>query len=105
MSTDQKDSTFEARYRSALEGYLEPTAEETQLIAALELGRTALAEEIGLLDLLAIHHASQESLIHMAPAQCRPPTASGRSQRQSKWPSEIGATLPRASARYASRPA
>jgi PAS domain S-box-containing protein len=66
MSTDQKDSTFEARYRSALEGYLEPTADETQLIAALELGRTALAEEIGLLDLLAIHHASQESLIHMA---------------------------------------
>jgi len=66
MSTDQKDSTFEARCRSALEGYLEPTADETQLIAALELGRTALAEEIGLLDLLAIHHASQESLIHMA---------------------------------------
>ena len=66
MSTDQKDRTFEARYRSALEGYLEPTADETQLIAALELGRTALAEEVGLLDLLAIHHASQESLISMA---------------------------------------
>jgi PAS domain S-box-containing protein len=66
MSTDQKGRTFEARYRSALEGYLEPTADETQLIAALELGRTALAEEVGLLDLLAFHHASQESLIPMA---------------------------------------
>jgi PAS domain S-box-containing protein len=59
-------TTFEARYRSALESYLEPTADETQLIAALELGRTALAEEVGLLDLLTIHHVSLESLIQVA---------------------------------------
>ena len=32
ISKDLKNSTFEARYRSALESYLEPTADETQLI-------------------------------------------------------------------------
>ncbi|OKO88159.1 hypothetical protein AC629_10760 [Bradyrhizobium sp. NAS80.1] len=65
-STRTERTTFEARYRSALESYLEPTADEIQLIAALEIGRTALAEEVGLLDLLAIHHVSLESLIRVA---------------------------------------
>jgi PAS domain S-box-containing protein len=66
MSTGTENTTFKEHYRSALESYLEPTADETQLVAALELGRTALAEEVGLLDLLAIHHASLESLIPVA---------------------------------------
>ena len=66
MSTSLKNTTFETRYRSALESYLEPTANETQLIAALELGRTALAQGVGLLDLLAIHQVSLESLIRAA---------------------------------------
>ena len=66
MSTSLKNTTFETRYRSALESYLEPTADETQLIAALELGRTALAEGVGLLDLVAIHHVSLEWLIRVA---------------------------------------
>jgi signal transduction histidine kinase len=56
-------TTFELRYRGALETYLEPGADETQLIAALELGKIALADEVSLLDLLAIHHVSLESLI------------------------------------------
>jgi len=66
MSTGPDNTTFEAHYRSALESYLEPTADETQLIAALELGRTALAEGVGLLDLVAIHHVSLEWLIRVA---------------------------------------
>ena len=56
-------TTFELRYRGALETYLKPGADETQLIAALELGKIALADEVSLLDLLAIHHVSLESLI------------------------------------------
>jgi PAS domain S-box-containing protein len=52
-----EDLTFEARYRRALTVYLDQEANESELMTALELGRAALAEERGLLDLLAMHHA------------------------------------------------
>jgi PAS domain S-box-containing protein len=67
------DATFEARYRRALTAYLDQ-ASEAQLIAALELGRTALAEGYGLLDLLALHHSILglviEQLLPAADTRC-----------------------------------
>ena len=61
VSTD--DLTFEARYRCALTAYLDQETNESELMTALELGRAALAEERGFLDLLAMHHALLASLM------------------------------------------
>jgi C4-dicarboxylate-specific signal transduction histidine kinase len=58
---------FEARYRQSLTAYLGQVAEETLLIAALELGRTAIARGYSLLDLLALHHATAVSVLYCAP--------------------------------------
>jgi two-component system sensor kinase FixL len=54
---------FEMRYRQALTAYLADEAEEARLMGAFELGRAALGEGYGLLDLLALHHASVSSLL------------------------------------------
>jgi len=65
-TTTTDDATFEARYRRALTAYLDQVA-EAQLIAALELGRTALAEGYGLLDLLALHQSMLGLVIRQSP--------------------------------------
>jgi two-component system, LuxR family, sensor kinase FixL len=54
---------FEARYCQALTAYVDQGAEELELMGALELGRKALAEGYGLLDLLALHQASLSPLL------------------------------------------
>jgi C4-dicarboxylate-specific signal transduction histidine kinase len=55
---------FEARYRGALAAYVDADSEEeSQRVAALELGRIAVAQEYSLLDLLAVHHAAISSLL------------------------------------------
>jgi two-component system, LuxR family, sensor kinase FixL len=60
------DATFEVHYWRALTAYLDQAA-EAQLIAALELGRTALAEGCGLVDLLALHHSVLGLVIQQSP--------------------------------------
>lgn len=55
-------ATFQARYRSALTGYVGRKAQESDLVSALELGKTAIAEGYSLLDLLSIHHTVVASL-------------------------------------------
>jgi PAS domain S-box-containing protein len=61
-----EDTTLEARYQRTLTAYLAQDAEEAQLIAALELGRTALAEGYGLIDLLTIHHTLLGPLVQQS---------------------------------------
>jgi len=58
-----ESTTFEARYLSALTGYVGREAQEADLMSALELGKVALAEGYSLLDLLSIHHTLVGSLI------------------------------------------
>jgi C4-dicarboxylate-specific signal transduction histidine kinase len=69
MSTQVfNDELFEERYRSALTAYVaRGSVAETQRIAALELGRLAIAQGYGLLDLLALHHASVSALREQLP--------------------------------------
>ncbi len=50
------------RYRLALEGYL-AGAGESELRAAREIGRTALADGAGLLDMAILHHAAMERVL------------------------------------------
>ncbi len=55
---------LEARYRDALTAYVDADRdEESQRVAAFELGRAAVAQEYGLLELLTLHHASVSSLL------------------------------------------
>ena len=58
-----KSATFQARYQSALTGYVGGKAQEADLMFALELGKMALAEGYSLLDLLTVHHTLVGSLI------------------------------------------
>ena len=60
---------FQSSYASAFEAYLE-TPSEAALHAAYELGRDAIARELSILDLAALHHeALQTALAHYAPAR------------------------------------
>jgi Phosphoserine phosphatase RsbU, N-terminal domain len=61
---------FRVRYGAALDAYLE-TPDETALSAGYELGRAAVAEQIGLLDLAAVH---QEALAAVLDARDPVPT-------------------------------
>ena len=66
MSTEStKAALFETRYRNALTAYVQQEMEDA-LMDAFELGRRALAEGRGLLDLVAIHHTLLASLIEQA---------------------------------------
>jgi PAS domain S-box-containing protein len=56
-------ANVETRYRSALAAYVENVDEESQLMAALALGRKLLAEGQGLLDLLTLHHTAIKSML------------------------------------------
>jgi PAS domain S-box-containing protein len=58
-----KSATFQARYQSALTGYVGREAQEADLMFALELGKVAIAEGYSLLDLLTTHHTLVSSLI------------------------------------------
>jgi PAS domain S-box-containing protein len=58
-----ESATFQARYLSALTGYVGREAQEADLMSALELGKVALAEGYSLLDLLTTHHTLVGSLI------------------------------------------
>jgi PAS domain S-box-containing protein len=60
------DATFEARYGRALTAYLDQVS-EAQLIAALEVGRTALAKGYSLLDLLALHQSLLGLVVQRSP--------------------------------------
>jgi signal transduction histidine kinase len=66
MSTESTEAAlFETRYRNALTAYVQQEMEDA-LMDAFELGRRALAEGRGLLDLVAIHHTLLASLIEQA---------------------------------------
>ena len=66
MSTEStKAALFETRYRNALTAYVQQEMEDA-LMEAFELGRKALAEGQGLLDLVAIHHTLLASLIEQS---------------------------------------
>jgi len=66
MSTESTEAAlFETRYRNALTAYVRQEMEDA-LMDAFELGRRALAEGRGLLDLVAIHHTLLASLIEQA---------------------------------------
>jgi PAS domain S-box-containing protein len=56
-------ANVETRYRGALAAYVENVDEESQLMAALALGRKLLAEGQGLLDLLTLHHTAIKSML------------------------------------------
>jgi PAS domain S-box-containing protein len=56
-------ASVEIRYRRALAAYVENVDEESQLMAALALGRKLLAEGQSLLDLLTLHHTAIKSLL------------------------------------------
>jgi hypothetical protein len=58
---------LEKDYRAAFTGYLS-RGEEPPLAKAYDIGRTALAEEIGILEIVRIHHDVFSDLI----AQSRP---------------------------------
>ena len=64
-SVAMSDSTdeFGQRYRRALEARIAGNAEEGELVDALGLGRAALSEGRGLLDLLSLHQSLVQSLI------------------------------------------
>jgi hypothetical protein len=66
MSTEStKAALFETRYHNALTAYVQQEMEDA-LMDAFELGRKALAEGHGLLDLIAIHHTLLASLIEQS---------------------------------------
>src|SRR5258705_10376885 len=66
MSTESTEAAlFETRYRNALTAYVQQEMEDA-LMEAFELGRKALAEGQGLLDLVAIHHTLLASLIEQS---------------------------------------
>src|SRR5258705_11118114 len=66
MSTEStKAAFFETRYRNALTAYVQQEMEDA-LMEAFELGRKALAEGQGLLDLATIHHTLLASLIEQS---------------------------------------
>jgi two-component system sensor kinase FixL len=62
-----EERAFEDCYGRALAAYVHPGAEEALLMAAFELGRKALAEGFGLLDLLVLHQASASALLRQLP--------------------------------------
>jgi PAS domain S-box-containing protein len=64
-------TTFETRYRRALMAYFDGESQEDSLMAGLELGRAALAEGHGLLEVLLVHH----TLICSLAEQPRPGTS------------------------------
>lgn len=55
--------TLPTRYQRALAAYVMSDAGETELMTAFELGRSMLAREHSLLDLLAVHHTALASLL------------------------------------------
>lgn len=57
-----EETSLEARYRRALLAHVHQEAEQA-LMDGLELGRIALTEGYGLLDLLSLHHSIVYSLI------------------------------------------
>jgi hypothetical protein len=57
------DADVETRDRSALAAYVENVDEESQLTAAIALGRKLFAEGRGLLDLLTLHHTAIKSML------------------------------------------
>jgi C4-dicarboxylate-specific signal transduction histidine kinase len=66
MSTESTEAAlFETRYGNALTVYVQQEMEDA-LMDAFELGRKALAEGQGLLDLVAIHHTLLASLIEQS---------------------------------------
>jgi C4-dicarboxylate-specific signal transduction histidine kinase len=66
MSTESTEAAlFETRYRNALTAYVQQEMEDA-LMDAFELGRKALAEGQGLLDLVAIHHTLLASLVEQS---------------------------------------
>jgi C4-dicarboxylate-specific signal transduction histidine kinase len=66
MSTESTEAAlFDTRYRNALTAYVQQEMEDA-LMDAFELGRKALAEGQGLLDLVAIHHTLLASLIEQS---------------------------------------
>ena len=54
-------------YRSAFVGYLSRRG-ETQLSSAYEIGRRAIADGVGLLELVQVHNAVTLDLLRTAPA-------------------------------------
>jgi hypothetical protein len=62
-SLPAETADVETRYRSALAAYVKNVDEESQLMAALALGRKLLAEGQSLLDLLTLHHTATKSLL------------------------------------------
>jgi C4-dicarboxylate-specific signal transduction histidine kinase len=64
--TTSEDVTLENNYRRALTSYVGREVEEAQLMSALELGRTALQEGYGLLNLLVLHQRSISQLIEQS---------------------------------------
>ena len=81
MSTEStKAALFETRYRNALTAYVQQEMEDA-LMEAFELGRKALAEGQGLLDLVAIHHTLLASLIEQSSNGGRHPTSCGPGRR------------------------
>ena len=48
---------FKAKYQQALSGYLRSSAERERQVA-YELGRGAFAQNVGLLDIVAVHHSA-----------------------------------------------
>ncbi|HEY2990782.1 MAG TPA: ATP-binding protein [Candidatus Binatia bacterium] len=62
-------SKLEEEYGAALQNYLASPGEEAALTRAYELGRAALAEEMGLLEIAMLHH---EALGKVLPAGATP---------------------------------
>ena len=60
---DDAYSELRERYRTALETYIGRNAEDSALVDVLGIGRAALAEGRGLIDLLSIHQTLVPSLI------------------------------------------
>jgi light-regulated signal transduction histidine kinase (bacteriophytochrome) len=67
---------FKREYVSALESFL-TAGDETALSRAYELGRRAMVEGLGVLDMAALHRAAIEDLVVSAPASDQPRFAGG----------------------------
>lgn len=63
MADPRAENTVSSRYRPALDSYL-ASASETDLQEAYHLGREALHNAIGLLDLVGIHQAAETEIIN-----------------------------------------
>src|SRR5579863_195746 len=63
MLTHLRQAELASSYEQALLAYVESDGAEDRLLSALTLGREAVGEGLGLLDLLSIHHAALQVLI------------------------------------------